>query len=255
MAPNPPGGQVVTPVPGPARSPRRLGSRAVAVLALAAAVAVVVAVVHAAAPARGATSRGVDLAAGSVRAVNFQGVPGRIVITGASVRQVRLTGQLHWTGRAPAVTARLNRGTGVLTLAFRCVRASPCTENCRLVLPQRTAVTVRQPSADVVLADLAGPVSITARSDDIGATGLRSPSLTASITSGHLTGVFSVPPRRIAVTLASAQATLRLPVTACYAVTSRVTSGYVHVGVPRSATASDSVTASIDSGELELQPR
>jgi len=52
----------------------------VAVLALAAAVAVVVAVVHAAAPARGATSRGVDLAAGSVRAVNFQGVPGRIVI-------------------------------------------------------------------------------------------------------------------------------------------------------------------------------
>jgi hypothetical protein len=57
------------------------------------------------------------------------------------------------------------------------------------------------------------------------------------------------------VTLISAQATLRLPANADYAVRSDVTAGYVHVGIPQYAGASRTISARIDSGELELLPR
>ena len=57
------------------------------------------------------------------------------------------------------------------------------------------------------------------------------------------------------MTLISAQATLRLPANADYAVRRDVTAGYVHVGIPQYAGASRTISARIDSGELELLPR
>ena len=62
------------------------------------------------------------------------------------------------------------------------------------------------------------------------------------------------PPRQAHVTLTSAQATLRLPGTAVYQVSSKVTQGYVHVGLPQASGAASAVTARISAGELELLP-
>lgn len=76
----------------------------------------------------------------------------------------------------------------------------------------------------------------------------------AVITSGHMSATFTTPPRRVSITLASAQATLSLPANASYRVTQQVTSGYVRVAVPQAGGATRVVTARIDSGELQLLP-
>jgi hypothetical protein len=200
--------------------------------------------------------RAVAVTASAVGAVDLRGVPGLLTIVGARSGQVRLTGVLHWSGRsAPVATRRLDRGgrgSRVLHLSYRCAPASPCTEDYRLVVPGRTAMVIRQPSGHVIVSGVAGALRILAASVDVSATGLRSPALAAQITSGHLSASFDVAPRQISVALVSAQATVRLPGGVGYLVSSQVSSGFVHVGIPRAADATRTVTARIDQGELQL---
>jgi hypothetical protein len=233
---------------------RRRVWRSLAVLPAAAALIAVTAAAAAAAHRGGDDTGGtrtVSVSAGSVSTVDLQAVPGQLTIVGSAAGRVMLTGQLNWRGRAPEATARLV-AAHQLRLFYRCAAASPCTANWRLVVPRRDAVVFSQPAGHVVVSGLAGPLRITAASVDVSATGLRSGSLQASITSGHLDAAFDTPPGQVSLSLTSAQATLSLPGSADYAVSDQVTSGYVHVGIPETGNAPHRVTARIVSGELEL---
>ena len=106
----------------------------------------------------------------------------------------------------------------------------------------------------MVVSGVDAALRITAEGTSISATGLRSPSLTATLRSAHLDASFAGAPQQVTLTMASAQATIRLPVAVRYLVSSRVTWGYVKVGVPQSATSSRHVTAHLTSSELELLP-
>jgi len=203
----------------------------------------------------GGTSHAISVITGPAATVELQAAPGQVTIVGSDTGVVTLTGKMNWAGHAPAGTARLNRIAGVLRLSYRCAAASPCTGNYRLAVPWRTAVMLREPSGHVVISGLAGPLRITARHVDISATGLRSPSLRAAITSGHLSATFAAAPRHIAIALISAQATLRLPPAAGYAIRTQVTAGYVHTAIPQNDSAADAIAVRIDSGELELLSR
>lgn len=202
----------------------------------------------------GGDIRDVSVSAGPVATVNLHSVPGQLTIVGTSGSQVRLTGQLHWTGRAPSGTVSTDAAASVLHLSYRCAAGSPCSEDYRLAVPAHTAVVLDQPSGHVAVAGLADSLRITAASVDISATGLRSPALTATITSGHLSAAFAAAPRTVDVTLTSAQATLRLPTGTSYAVSQEVTSGSVNVGVPQDSNAARTVTARVVSSDLELLP-
>ncbi len=192
--------------------------------------------------------------------MDLEGVPGQVTITGSATSQIRLTGQLHWSGHAPYASVRtIAAGDAApgrtLHLDYMCGSGSPCTEDYRLSVPAGTAVVLSQPSGHVVISGLAAPVQITAASVDISATGLRSPSLTASITSGHLAATFARAPRRVSLTLVSGQATVHLPSTSPgYQVSQQVVSGYVHVGVAQATSSPYQVQTRITSGELELLP-
>ena len=203
---------------------------------------------------RGSTTRAVRVTVGSVARVDLQGVPGQLSIVGAGRGEVMLTGQLSWAGSAPVVVTRLDRAAGVLMVSVRCAPASRCTQNLRLAVPADTTAAVRQPAGRVLVRGLAGPLRLTAANAEVSASGLRSPELAAAIMSGHLSATFVTPPRRVDITLASAQATLRLPARAAYRVIRRVTAGHISVAIPEASSAADIVTARIDSGELELLP-
>ena len=194
----------------------------------------------------------VSVIANSVRTVELQALPGQLTIVGATTGRVTLTGRLDWHGHAPVGTKRLVNAH-LLRLSYRCATSSPCTAKWRLVVPRHTAVVLSQPSGHVVVSGLAGPLRITADSIDVSATRLSSPSLQATITSGHLAATFAAPPKQVSLTLTSAQATLSLPGSVAYAVSDQVTSGYVHVGIPVTAGAAHTVTARVLSGELDLQ--
>jgi hypothetical protein len=200
-------------------------------------------------------ARRVALTSGPVRTVELIGLAGKLTVTGIAGDRAELTGPVQWSGSAdPHVTSRFDRLTGTLKLTSSCAAGSPCTAAWRLAVPRRASLVLFQPSGQVTLAGLAGPVRIGAASVDISATGLRSPSLVAYISSGHLAADFAAPPGRLAVTLASAQATIRLPDSVRYAVTSNVISGYLQNGIPTSATAARTISVRISSGEVALLP-
>ena len=121
-------------------------------------------------------------------------------------------------------------------------------------MPGDTAVVLSQPSGQVSLDGLAGPVRITAANINVTATGLRARSLTATITSGQLTASFAKPPSQVSVTLSSAHASIHLPASARYTVSTQVNSGNVQVGVPQAAHSAHQVTAQLVSSDLQLQP-
>jgi hypothetical protein len=203
---------------------------------------------------QGGATRAVQVTASGVTTIDVHGVPGQLTIVGTGSGRVMLTGQVHGTGGAPAIETRLERAAGVLVVSIRCASAGPCTENLRLVVPGTTGAGVWQPGGRILVTGLAGPLRITASRVDISASGLRSTVLAAVITNGHLSAAFTAPPRQVSITLASAQATLRLSAGVAYRVTRQVTSGYIRVGIPQADRASRTVTARIDSGELELLP-
>jgi hypothetical protein len=204
-------------------------------------------------PHRPRTSQQISVSASPVRTVDLQGVPGKLTIIGGSGATVRLTGKLRWTGRPPRGHTTMDRAARLLRLSYQCAAASPCTENYRLVVPGRTAVILSQPSGQVLLDGLAGPLHLTAANVNVTATGLRAPSLTAIITSGQLTASFAAPPGQVSLVLTSAHATIRLPASVRYAVRTQVTSGSVQTGVPQAAHSGHLVTARLDSSDLQLQ--
>jgi hypothetical protein len=221
-------------------------------------VAVVLLTIVLAAAARGhgpSDTRTVSVAADSVRSVDLQAPPGQLNVVAVQTSRVTLSGPVHWTGRHAVLVTGPRLADGVLHLAFRCAAHSPCTGHLRLVVPQHCGIVLRQPSGHVIATGLAGPLRISARSADISATGLRSPSLVASMTSGHLSAWFVSPPGRVALMLVAAQATVHLPATVPYRLTQQVTSGYVHAGIPQASDAGRTIAARIDSGELELLSR
>jgi hypothetical protein len=227
--------------PGPARSSwwsaHRSTAVIVAIVAVVAVLIVALAVTQGGAASAGSNgpTRAVSVAAGPVATVDFQGVPGQLTLVGSSGSQVQLTGQLDWHSHAAAATETARTAGNVLHLTARCARRSPCTENYRLTVPAHTSVVL-------------------ATSADISATGLRSPSLDATITSTHLSASFTGPARQIRLTLKSAQATIRLPGAARYLVSQQVTWGYIKVGIPQSASSSRHIEARLISSELELLP-
>ncbi len=244
--------------PHPAPGPRRLAWRPAALLAAVAAFVAVTAALSAAAfgagPGPAPRAGPVFVTAGSVATVDLQAVPGQLTIVGAATGRVTLSGPLDWTGHSPVATIGFAAGH-TLRLSYRCAAASPCTADWRLTVPWRTAVVLRQPAGHVVISGLAGPLRIIAGSVDVSATGLRCPSLSAAITSGHLGAAFAAAPRQVSVALRAAQATIWLPGGAAYAVRGQVTAGYLHVGIPQLAGAPRTVTARIVSGELDLLAR
>jgi hypothetical protein len=200
------------------------------------------------------TTRAVSVTTGQADAVDFQGVPGQLTVVAADTGQVTLTGQLRWKGRPPIVVTRLDRRSHTLLLSYYCASGSPCTESYRLTVPRYTAVTLRQPPGQITLSGLAGPLRITANGVHVSATGLRSATLLAKITSGDLNAGFAVPPSRVAVTLVSAQATIGLPRGASYRLSQQVTEGYVQAGIPQDPASARIVTVRVKSGELNLLP-
>jgi hypothetical protein len=252
MSPQPPPGRA-----GPgAADPRPRAWRTPAIVVGVIAFAAVTATALTAAtriPGPGRT-REVSVTAGPVAGVDLQAVPGQLTVVAGAAGRVTLTGQLNWTGRS-AVASTEFTAAGVLHVSYRCAAGSPCTANLRLVVPGRTAITLRQPAGHVVISGLAGSLRITASSVDVNASGLRCPNLDAAITSGHLGASFDSAPRQVSLALTSAQATLWLPGSVAYAVTGQVAGGFIHVGVPQDSSAPRAVRASIVSGELDLQAR
>jgi hypothetical protein len=199
------------------------------------------------------TSRPVSVTEAGVSTVDFDGVGGQLTVV-AGPGPVRLTGTLNWTGQAPRTSVTRDRTGRALRLSYRCAPASPCTEDYRLTVPAGTALAVRQPSGQIMLAGLSGTLSIIAASADVVARQLGVATLRAVINGGQLTADFVRPPRSVRVQLIRADGTVRVPGTVRYRVSQQVSSGSVDVQVPRSGSSGRTIVATVRDSQLALLP-
>lgn len=198
------------------------------------------------------TSHGAD----GVKSVELDGFNGKVTVS-VNGSQVAATAQPVNGNESPGLEFHLDQSTHVLTLACfeegtgRGPVACPATEY-KVSVPAGMGVTLQLLNGQASVTDVSGPVSITAKSAYVEARGLKTPDFTATITSGTLDASFTTAPADVAVTVSSAQATLRLPGTVSYDVQQKTTSAYVQVSIPQAADATHVVRATASSGEIGL---
>ena len=180
--------------------------------------------------------------------VELDGFSGNITITAtpaATSIDTGLPGNTHYVMDAFDAATH--------TLRLFCANNATCPATTYTVtIPAHVGLILHQVSGQARLADLSGPVSITATSADTTATGLAAASFSAVITSGRLDAAFADPPGRVSVSVVSAEATVHLPGSAQYAVAQQVQSGNVQVQVPQDPNSPDTVDATVTSGQINL---
>jgi hypothetical protein len=192
-----------------------------------------------------------------VKTVVLDGFNGKVTVGVDGSAQVSATAQPVNGNQAPGLEFHLDAATQVLTLACFDEHSGkgpiPCpASEYKVSVPAGMGLTLHLLNGQASLTGLSGPVSITASSAYAQAQGLRTPDFTATITNGTLAASFTSAPAHVSVSVTSAQATLHLPATASYRVRQQATSAYVQVSIPQSATATHSVLATADSGEISL---
>ena len=199
----------------------------------------------------------VSHAVAGVRSVDLDGFNGRVTVAVGDGSEITASAQPVDGHAAPDLDFRMDTATGHLSLACSGPGVAPGTVACpattySVLVPARVGVSLREISGQAMLVGLSGPITITASSADTTAQELRTNDFTASIISGTLNAAFDAAPAHIAVTVTSAQATLRLPDTTAYAVHQQAVSADIQVKVPQSATATHTIQATATSGEINL---
>jgi len=199
----------------------------------------------------------VSHAVAGVQSVDLEGINGRVTVAVGDESKITASAQPVDGHGAPNLDLRMNAATGHLSLTCSGPGVAPGTVACpattySILVPPRVAVSLREDSGQATLVGLSGPITITASSADTTAQALRTNDFTASIISGTLNATFASAPARIAVTVTSAQATLRLPGTTAYDVQQHAISADIQVGVPQSATSTHTIQATATSGEISL---
>ncbi len=207
---------------------------------------------HHPAPGAVSTSHGAD----GVTAVALSDFSGNLTVLAGGSAQIAATAQPVSGDRAPGLEFHLNASTHLLTLA--CYdqnggQAIPCpATQYKISLPAGMGLNLIGFTGQATLTDLSGPVDLSGKSVYVDAQGLKTPSFTATVTSGTLNAAFAQAPAKVDVAVTSAQATLHLPGTVSYAVRQQTTSGYVQVSIPQSNAATRTVLAAANSGEISL---
>ena len=196
-------------------------------------------------------------AAAGVRSVDLDGFNGRVTIAVGDASQITATAQPADGHGAPSLAFRMDTATGHLFLTCSGPGAVPGTIPCpattySVLVPPRVGVALREDSGQAMLVGLSGPITITASSADTTAQALRTTDFSASIISGTLDASFATAPAHIAVTVTSAQASLRLPDSTAYDVQQQAVSADIQIRVPRSATSTHVIQAAATSGEISV---
>lgn len=205
------------------------------------------------APAAVSLSRG----AAGVQSVDLDGFNGRVTVGVGDGSHITADAQPVDGHAAPNLAFRMDSSTGHLALTCSSPGVAPGTIPCpattyNVLVPPHVAVSLHEDSGQAMLVGLSGPVTITASSADTVARALRTDDFTASMTSGTLDATFASAPARIAVTVVSAQASLRLPGATAYDVQQKAVSADIQVHVPQSATSTHIIQATATSGEISL---
>lgn len=187
--------------------------------------------------------------------------------------QVTVSTSLSWGFRKPAVSQVWHGGT--FWLGATCPEPDPfgrCQVSTVISVPAGTAVRAQAGAGTVTVADLSGPLHLSATSGLLMArdvsgpvwatvtsgtvlarSNLTSPHFYVSATSGHIALAFAGPPRTVAVGLGAGSAEITVPVGSRYRIVRSLGSGVLAVAPGLSDVGSDLVLmATVGSGAATI---
>jgi hypothetical protein len=198
---------------------------------------------------------------------------GTITIKAGPPGHVTLSSTLTWLVRKPAVTQSLRRK--IFRVGATCPKFDPfqdCEARVTISVPAGTAVQGAAGAGSLTVVGLSGPLHLTATSGSLLArnvsgpiwatalsgsvvarTGLRSPSLQASVSSGQISLIFSSRPHSATIIVGSGSATMTVPSGSRYRVVSSAGPGVLYLAPGLSDAGSNLlVRAVVDTGAVRI---
>jgi len=187
-----------------------------------------------------------------VTGLQVESQAGDIVITETDGAAIRVVETLQWQNDKPETEHSVNGGT--LLVRYDCQSAwGNCSVNYKIEIPKGLRVAAETGSGDMTLRSLTGPLTVTAGSGDIDASGLAGKTVAATAGSGDIELKYATAPDAAELEAGSGNVTLRVP-DGPYAVRTEVGSGEATVSVNNDPAASRKVSLTAGSGDVSVLP-
>lgn len=174
---------------------------------------------------------------------------GNVQVTGGA-SALSVTEHQSYRDAPPASTHSVSDGT--MTLDFRCP-TDDCGIDYDVQVPNGIAVQITSSAGDVTLDKVGGNIKVTSDAGDITATGLTARTARFNDSAGDLLIGYAAVPGSVFANSEAGDVTVFLPGSGFYKVAADSDAGTVHVTVPQSGTAPNSITATSDAGDVAVR--
>jgi hypothetical protein len=197
---------------------------------------------------------------------------GNLTVSPSNDNSVHVSGVVQYGAIRPVL--QVNTGASGVTVNLSCppVLSGNCSANLAVMVPAQAVVVASSDSGDVTALNLTG-ASLSSDSGDVTATGLLGSAhfhtdsggitatslgasdVTASADSGSITLNFVDVPHRVTVQDDSGSVTLGVPgPRTAYKIDAHTDSGAATIDVPTDPASPDSISISVDSGDVHVEP-
>jgi hypothetical protein len=197
---------------------------------------------------------------------------GNLTVTPSSDSSVHVSGVVQYGAIKPVL--QITTAASGVTLSLSCppVLSGNCSANLAVTVPAQAVVVASSDSGDVTASNLTG-ATLSTDSGDVTATGLLGSAhfhtdsggitatslgasdVTASADSGSITLNFVAIPHRVTLQDDSGSVTLGVPgPRTAYNIDAHTESGTTTIGVPTDPASTNSISISVDSGDVHVEP-
>ena len=204
-----------------------------------------------------------------ITALDLRAESGTLTLSAGPDNQITVAARSRWEGQQPTITEQWIGST--LSIVTGCPGTGRCEVDLTLTLPAGTAITTQTDSGDATLTGMTGPVSVTngtggirlenltgpvtaeTGAGTITGTALSATQVTATTETGDLSLSFSVDPQAVTATVGTGDVTISVPRSSTsYHVTAETTTGDRRVDVTQADSASRTIVARVDTGNVTL---
>jgi DUF4097 and DUF4098 domain-containing protein YvlB len=186
----------------------------------------------------------------SVQRLDLRNEDGKVEVR-AGDGPVRVTETLTFRGSEPSTSHAVQDGT----LNLRNQHCQHCSVSYLVQLPAGTAVNVQTSAGKVILAGLAGDVTVDASAGAVDGTGLRSPHTSVHGRAGKITLAYDAAPSTVDARTSAGEVDISVPGDGGpYAVDASTSAGSTQIAVPTDPGASRKITAHTTAGKIVISP-
>jgi hypothetical protein len=177
---------------------------------------------------------------------------GSVTVIGRQQPGVSVFADATYESTPPVITRTVSGGT--LTVGYTCPAGTTCAVTFVIWVPSDTVVRAATSTGSIWLKTLAGAATAQVGAGSIYVSGLTVPSASLSTDAGWITAAFTSPPNQLTASTLLGTIRIQVPANVTYNVITNAVGGQATVSVPVAATATPTITASTNLGNVFVTP-